>query len=129
MTRILYFLLFSLTKAFLLNNNRLIPIISKLESILTAKAISTSFYANLRSEFTLDKLFIEMNNFNFDNLSNYSYVSIIMIYLYGQYKYIKGSKTTEKLQKIDKYSNIYRNFKELIYIFIFIFTKDVQHAI
>ena len=127
MKSILLFLLFSLTKALLLNNNKLIPIISKLESIITAKAFTTSFYANLRTEFTIDKLFIEMNHFNNHNLN--SYISMIIIYLYGEYKYIKGSKRTEKLQKIDKYDNMYRNFKEIIYIFIFIFTKDVQHAI
>jgi len=90
------------------------------------KAIVTSFYANLRTEFTLDKLFIEMNNFNYHNVN--SYISMIIIYSYGEYKYMKGSKTKEKLQRIDKYDNMYRNFKELIYIFIFIFTKDVQHA-
>ena len=126
MKSILVFLLFSLTKALLINNNKLIPIISKLESIITAKAFTTSFYANLRTEFTIDKLFIGINNFNDHNLN--SYISMIIIYLYGEYKYIKGSKSKEKLQKIDKYDNMYRNFKEIIYIFIFIFTKDVQHA-
>lgn len=128
MTLILFFLMFSLTKAFLLSNNRLIPILSKLESIITAKAFTTSVYSNLRNEFTVDKLFVEIYNFNFDNVSNYSYASLIMIYLYGEYKYMKGSKSKEKLQKIDKYDKMYRNFKEIIYIFLFIFTKDVQHV-
>jgi hypothetical protein len=123
-------LLFVTTNAFTLNtNNGWIPIFSKLESIITSKAIGTSFYSNLRNEMTMDKMFTEITNFSYHHNVNYAYISIFLTYLYGEYKYIKGVKiNNNKLKKIDRYDKIYRNAKEIIYIFLFIFTKDIQHV-
>jgi len=127
----LFLILSITTNAFTLNiNNGWIPMFSKLESIITSKAIGTSFYSNLRNEITLDKMFTEITNFSYHHNVNYTYISIFLTYLYGEYKYIKGVKiNNNKLKKIDKYDKIYRNAKEIIYIFLFIFTKDIQHVL
>jgi len=119
------------TNAFVVNiNNGWIPIIIKLESIITSRAIATSFYTNLRNEITFDKLITEITNFHYNNHTNYVYISIFLTYLYGEYKYLKGTnKNNEKFKKIDNYEKIYRNTKEILYVFIFIFTKDVQHVL
>jgi hypothetical protein len=124
--------LFTTTNAFLFNNllnNELIPVVSKLESIVTTKAITSSFYTNLRNEFTLDKIITMVTGFNYHNHANYAYLSIFLTVLYGEYKYMKGANTiNEKFKKIDKYDKVYKNVREILYIFIFIFTKDIQHA-
>lgn len=130
--KFLAFLFTTTTNAFLFNNllnSELIPVFSKLESIVTTKAIKTSFYTNLRNEFTLDKMITMFTEFNYHNHANYAYISIFLTVLYGEYKYMKGVNTiNEKFKKIDKYDKVYKNVREILYIFIFIFTKDIQHA-
>ena len=111
----------------------LIPTISNLESILTSKAISTSVQMNLRSEVTMDRLFSLISEFDYHS-TNYIYISIFLTYLYGEYKFLRGSQISkfdklEKLKKIDKYDKIYRISRDIMFIIIFTFTKDIQRVI
>jgi hypothetical protein len=111
----------------------LIPTISNLESILTSKAISTSVQMNLRSEVTMDRMFAVISEFDFHS-TNYIYISIFLTYLYGEYKFLRGSQISkfdkiEKLKKIDKYDKIYRITRDIMFIIIFTFTKDIQRVI
>jgi hypothetical protein len=74
-------------------------------------------------------MFSEIADFNYHHNINYVYISIFLTYLYGEYKYMKGVKiNNKKFKKIEKYDKIYRSTKEIICIFIFIFTKDIQHV-
>ena len=106
---------------------QIIPIISKLERIITSKAISASFFMNLRNEITVERIFAEVTEFNI-HTTNYIYISILLTYIYGQYKFMKGSETI-KLKKIEKYEKIERIIREIFFIIIFIFTKDVQRVL
>ena len=105
------------------------PIISKLESIVTTKAIYTSFLTNLRSEFTLDRVFAEISEMHYS--VDYLYFSIFLTYAYGYYKFKQGAESCQidKFRKIEKFDRVNRLTKELIFIILFIFTKDVQNAI
>lgn len=106
-------------------------VISNLEGIVTAKAITSSLLTNLRLELTLDKFLLQLTQFNYHS-TDYFYISVFITYLYGQYKFFKGSESCQidtKLGKFDKYQKVSRITKEIIFIIFVIFTKDVQNAI
>ena len=106
-------------------------IITNLEGILTTKAITTSIISNLRLELTLDKILLQLTQFNYHS-TDYFYISIFITYLYGQYKFFKGSESCQidmKLEKFDKYKKVYRITREILFILFIIFSKDVQNAI
>lgn len=128
----LLFVCFVVSNAFLVPPI-LIPTISNLESILTSKAITTSVQMNLRSEVTMDTLFALISKFDYHS-TNYIYISIFITYLYGEYKFLRGTQISkfdklEKLKKIDKYDKIYRITRDIMFIIVFTFTKDIQRVI
>ena len=51
--------------------------------------------------------------------------------MYGQYKFSQGTETCQidKFRKIDKFEKVDRITKEIVFILLFIFTKDLQNAI
>lgn len=106
-------------------------VISNLEGIVTAKAISHSLLTNLRLELTLDKFLLQLTQFDYHS-TDYFYISVFVTYLYGQYKFFKGSESCQidtKLGKLYKYQKVSRITREIIFIIFVIFTKDVQNAI
>lgn len=115
---------------FILSSNALLPqfspIISKLEGIIASKAITTSIFSNIRTEFTVERIFFEISNINLHSFS-YLYLSFLITYLYGQYKFNQGINVN-KLEKIDEYVKINRIAREFLFIIMFILTKDVQHV-
>ena len=126
---ILFLSIITMSNAFLTIPPIIIPVISKLESIVTTKAISTSFFTNLRSEFTLDRVFTEITEMHYS--FDYLYFSILLTYAYGYYKFTQGAESCQidKFRKIDKFDRVDRLTKEIIFIILFIFTKDVKNAI
>ena len=106
---------------------------TNLESILVRKAILSTIFNNIRYEIT-EHTFEEVINIPYyipmhhDN--NYVFISIFATYLYGQWKYNMGEKETYmKLKKIEKYNSIYNIYKKIVFIFLFMFFKDVKNAI
>lgn len=127
----LVFSIFYSCNAFIVNPlPQLIPLLTDLEGIITSKAISTSFITNLSNEFTLDRVFIPITEFN-NNRSSYLILSFIFTYIYGHYKFTQGSETCriDKFRKIDKFEKIDRITKDVLFIILFVFTKDIQNAI
>jgi hypothetical protein len=104
-----------------------LPTVTRLETIITSRAISSSFITNLRNEFSIEKIFTEITEFNYHSI-NLTFISLFITYMYGQYKYMEGSKI-KKIEKFDKYRKINRITREILFIILFIFTKDVQNAI
>jgi hypothetical protein len=98
---------------------------SDLESIVTARAFTSSIFSNLRNEFTGDQLFIQMYSPHSDSLA---YISLSLIFAYGQWKFHHGSKSIEKLQKIDSFNKKEKIIKNTIFIILFVFTKDILSA-
>ena len=96
-----------------------------LEGLVTARAFTSSLISNLRSEFTGDRLFLQLYSPHSDALI---YISISMIFIYGQWKFHQGSQSMEKLQKIDSFNRKETFLKKLIFIILFVFTKDVLSA-
>ena len=104
--------------------------ISDLDSIITLKTITSSIITNIRNEITLDNIFLEIVNSTHHDL-NYILVSILTTILYGQYKFSKGIelKKINKLSKIKKYNELNIRIRQLIFLILFIFTKDIPNAI
>ena len=113
----------------------LLPEISKLETILSEKAIMTSIVSNIRNEFTLEHLMIQMMDINVSMQHNhtiYIFFSVFILYVYGQWKFYDGTinyAQRQKWRKINKYYRIEKISKELLFVILFIFMKDVQSVL
>jgi len=105
---------------------------TNLESIIVRKAVISNIFNNIRYEVP-ERVFEEILNSPYyiptshHHNNQYVIVSLFVTYLYGQWKYVMGSKEQyAKLKRIDKYNNIYRLYRKIIIIFLFMFFKDVQ---
>jgi hypothetical protein len=108
----------------------LFPEISALERIISTKAVISSLTYNFRNEITLERILFQVSDIHYGNSSIYWFGSILFIYLYGQFKYYDGSVgfQNSKFRKITTFSRVEKTTKELLYLILFIFMKDVPHA-
>lgn len=110
----------------LLPPQMLIPIFgTDLESIITLRALASSIITNLRNEFTGDRLFLQVF---YPSSDSFIYISISLVFVYGQWKFIQGSQSIEKFQKIEAFNKREKFIKNIIFILLFVFTKDVLSA-
>jgi len=107
-----------------------LPIASQLETLVTQKALFSSFITNIRQEITFERVAYQLTNIHY-NHSIYFIGSILFIYLYGQWKFFDGNSQiySEKLRPFKRFTITERVARELIFIFIFILFKDVESAI
>jgi len=96
-----------------------------LEGIITARAFTTSLITNLRNEVTEDRIFLQLSYPHTDSII---YISISILVLYSYWKYNEGSQRITKFQKIDQFNKIEKLVKHIIFILLFVFTKDVLSA-
>jgi hypothetical protein len=96
-----------------------------LEGIVTTRAFASSLFSNLRNEITGDRLFLQLYSPHSDALV---YISMSLIVIYGQWKFHQGAQSREKFQKIDSFNKKEAFLKNLIFIILFVFTKDVLSA-
>lgn len=106
---------------------------TNLESILARKAIVSTVFNNIRSDFS-EHVFEEIINIPYcihiEHDSNLVFMPLVATYLYGQWKYNMGEKETYmKLKKIEKYKSIYNVYKKIIFVVLFMFFKDVKSVI
>jgi hypothetical protein len=107
-----------------------LPIASQLDTLVTQKALFSSFITNIRQEITFERVAYQLTNIHY-NHSIYFIGSILFIYLYGQWKFFDGNSQiySEKLRPFKRFTITERVARELIFIFIFILFKDVESAI
>lgn len=96
-----------------------------LEGIVTSKAFLSSLISNLRNEFTSDRLFMQLY---YPHPELFIYVSISLVFLYGQWKFYQGSQGLEKFQRMEGFIKREKLIKNIIFILLFVFTKDVMSA-
>lgn len=101
-------------------------LLTNLERIVVARAISGSVITTLTSEASIDRIMVEATNYNFHS-SNVWMLSIMLFYLYGQYKYNQGQHV--KLQRFVIYDKYNKIIKEILFVLFIVFTRDVQNAI
>lgn len=107
-----------------------LPLASQLETLVTQKALFSSFITNIRQEITFERVAFQLTNIHY-NHSIYFIGSVLIIYLYGQWKFFHGNSQiySEKLRPFKRFTITERIARELIFIFIFIMFKDVESAI
>jgi hypothetical protein len=96
--------------------------LSKLEKIVITRAIGSSALTTLTSEWSVDKLAIDIMQSN-----NMWALSIIIIYAYGYYKLSEMVKP--QLVNIPIYNRWSKNIESVLFIVFLVFTRDVQNAI
>ena len=106
----------------------LIPniMMSNLERMIATRAMGTAIISNLSSEYSLERVFLEV--FNFNNHSQNTWLfSLIIIYIYGQLKFNEG--TIVKLKTIEIYDNYTKLIRKVLFVVFLVFTRDIQNAI
>lgn len=104
------------------SSNSMLPF-TNLEGIITTRAFISSLIRNLNNEITWDKLIIQISYPHSDSILC---ISISLLFLYAQWKYHKNSQSMIKLQKIDVFIHREALLKNIIFIILYVLTKDVS---
>ena len=105
-----------------MSSNAMLPF-TNLEGIITTRAFISSLIRNLSSEITWDKLIIQIS---YPHSDSFVCISISLLFLYAQWNYLKNTQTMTKLQKIDVFLHREALLKNIIFIILYVFTKDVS---
>lgn len=113
-------------KLFSILSHGLIPVssLSNLERIVVTRAIGTSFISTITSEWSIDKIVIDLFNSQSDNIWVFS---VGFIYLYGYYKLTQ--MMNPRLDNMRVYDRWSKKIEEIMFILFLVFTRDVQNAI
>lgn len=106
------------------SSNSMLPF-TNLEGIITTRAFISSLIRNLSGEITWDKLILQMSYHHPDSIVC---TSISLLFLYAQWKYLRNYQSVTKLQKIDVFMHREALLKNIIFIILYVFTKDVSSA-
>lgn len=102
-------------------------ITSNLETIITTKALTSSVFTNVRREMDIEWAFLQFSPMHIHPSTIYIYLSIIITVIYGQLRFYNGSQIKEdKFKKIEKYAREERIIKNIIFLIILIFIKDIE---
>jgi hypothetical protein len=104
------------------------PILTDLEGIVTTQIIRNTFLTNIRTEITINNLFSQITEFHYVP-SDYIFISVLLTLLYSQVKYLDGYDKKSQILKITKYEKCERFIRELVFVLLLVFTRDVQNAI
>uniref|UniRef100_A0A6C0I0M3 Uncharacterized protein n=1 Tax=viral metagenome TaxID=1070528 RepID=A0A6C0I0M3_9ZZZZ len=106
---------------------------NNLEGILARKAAVSNIFNNLRSEISTERLFIEFSSIVPYHHHQNNLLSISLLggtYLFGQFKYNTGEKEQYiKLKKLDRYKKLYNIYRNITFIIVFIFFKDIENVL
>ena len=117
---------------FIMNTYALLLPSNNLDGILARKAVVSNIFNNVRSEMSTERLFIEISSIlpYHHHQSDLVSVSLFGTYLFGQIKYLMGEKEQyEKLKKIDRYKKMYKIYRNITFIILLMFFKDVKSVI
>jgi len=101
-------------------------IVSKLESIITLRALTSSFFENINKELDLDRAILQILPMHFSSIS-YVYLSIVLSFLYSQW-YFYDEINYDRFNKIEKFSKDKKLIKNILFVIILVFMKDIQTA-
>jgi len=109
----------------------------KLQCIISSKAIIQTIFQDIRVELTnRENIFINILDFR-PTSAEYFIISVFILFLYGQYKYIEGVNhgpynftpaKQEKLENLEQYKFAKTLAKELFFICMIVFYKNVESA-
>jgi len=104
-------------------------IVSNLETIVSTKALSESFLKSMRRELDIEWALLQFTPMDIHPSTAYVYASIVITVIYGQWRFYSGSQTKyDKFKKIEKYAREERILRNIIFLIIMIFMKDIETA-
>lgn len=104
-------------------------IISKLETIISTNAISSSVIKSLQREVDIERAVLQFVPMHIPTNSGYIYLSIVLTVLYGQWRFYTGSQTKyNKLRKFDRFYNVEIFIKNMLFLIAMILMKDIESA-
>ena len=104
-------------------------VISNLETIVNSNAISMSIFVNLRREINIETAFLHLVPMNMSCTTCYIYLSIVLTVLYGQLRFYAGSQTKiTKFRKLERFTRVESVIKNIVFLIIVIFMKDIESA-
>jgi hypothetical protein len=102
-------------------------IISQLESIITVRAFVASFFENINKEIDIERAALQIIPMHYSTTTGYIYLSIVLTFLYSQWRFYDALEY-ERFDKIAKFSKEKKLIKNIIFIIILVFLKDIQTA-
>jgi len=105
---------------------------NNLNSLLARKAMVSNIFNNVRSEISTERLVIEFSSIlpYHHHQNDFLTISLFATYLYGQFKYTTGEKQQyDKLKKLDRYKKFYNTYRNITFIILLMFFKDVESVI
>jgi len=100
-------------------------IISQLESIITTRAFTSSFFENINKEIDFDRAVLQIIPMHYSSLSGYIYLSIVLTFIYSQWRFYDALEY-ERFDKIARFSREKKFIKNILFIIILVFIKDIQ---
>lgn len=101
--------------------------ITKLENLISSKAIVSSIIDDMRSEINIEKMFFQLNDINY--LSSCLYFTIFSTFIFSQIQYFSNIEKTEKYMKISRFKKIKRAAQKIGFVFLFVLFRDIDNAI
>jgi hypothetical protein len=102
-------------------------IISQLESIITTRAFASSFFENFNKEIDFEKAILQIAPMHYSTLSGYVYLSIVLTFIYSQWRFY-DEIYYERFGKIAQFAKEKKIIKNIIFIIILVFMKDIQSS-
>lgn len=100
-------------------------IISQLETLITTKAFTSSFFENMNKEIDFERAVLQFMPMHYSTLTGYVYLSIVLTFIYSQWRFY-DALYYERFDKIARFSREKKNIKNIIFIIVLVFLKDIQ---
>ena len=102
---------------------------TSLETIVSNKAIVSSIFTTIKRDIDIERIFLQFMPMHITTATSYIYLSIALTVLYGQWKFYDGSQIKyNKLRKLDRFSQVEKVIKNILFLFILVFLKDIESA-
>jgi hypothetical protein len=99
-----------------------------LQIILSLRTLGSTLFTELKEVYTKDNILSNILDFQADS-NHYIMGSALLFFLYGQYKYNEGQRSIDnRIVEIDRFKYLKKMLNEIIFIFIIIFTKNVNEV-
>jgi hypothetical protein len=101
-------------------------IISNLESIITTRAFASSLFENIHKEIDFERAILQVLPMHYYTTS-YIYLSIVLTFLYTHWHFYDESQYN-RFNKIQQFTKEKKIIKNILFVFILVFLKDIQYA-
>jgi len=113
-------------KVFLLSIISQKIIITNLESLITTRAFTSSLFENINKEINIESAVLQIIPMHF-SANSYVYLSIVVTFLYSYWHFYDVSEYN-RFNKIEIFSRKKKLIKNILFVLILVFMKDIEYA-